>query len=340
MSLRSLLGSPPRRPPVPRSNVGSIGNDFEEGDIPATSRNFQSFLRGAKDLQFAGCAKDEVLQWLKNFVQAGRVCGVNQGEVVRALPNFVTKQARVFFLDQLETNELDEVVWDWPAWRAWFVAKFNPESKILRKMAEYRRCAQGRRSVDEYHEEFLELRSFCASKGDDLSQKVQFLSGLNPELAVLVKQSLASFPKASLDQTVELARNLSELVPGRFAGVRVVHDDDPPFSPCLPDSDLECYNCFEFGHDARDCTNPRLECRPVRDGDLDEDGDKQSPAPSPAQSPRRTFVNSIRCFGIRAFSGQQESVPDSLKAVLNDGDESSEHSNGRVCWCTLQKKSP
>ena len=38
-------------------------------------------------------------------MQAGRVCGVNQGEVVRALPYFVTKQARVFFLDQLETNE-------------------------------------------------------------------------------------------------------------------------------------------------------------------------------------------------------------------------------------------
>jgi hypothetical protein len=193
-------------------------------------------------------------------------------------------------------------------------------------MAEYRRCAQGRRSVDEYHEEFLELRSVCASKGDDLSQKVQFLSGVNPELAVLVKQSLATFPKASLDQTVELARNLSELVPNRFAGVRIVHDDEPPFSPRLSDSDVECFNCFEFGHDAHDCTNLRLERRPVRNGDLDEDGDKQSPAPSPAQSPRRTFVNSIRCFGIR-FSGQQESVPDSLKAVLNDGDESSEHSN-------------
>ena len=86
-----------------------------------TSRNFQSFLRGAKDLQFAGSAKDEVLQWLKNLGQAGRVCGVNQGEVVPALPYFVTKQARVFFLDQLETNELEEVVWDWPVWRAWFV---------------------------------------------------------------------------------------------------------------------------------------------------------------------------------------------------------------------------
>ena len=56
VSLRSLLGSPPRRPPVPRSEVGSIIDDFEEGDIATTSRNFQSFLRGAKDLLFAGSA--------------------------------------------------------------------------------------------------------------------------------------------------------------------------------------------------------------------------------------------------------------------------------------------
>ena len=107
-----------------------------------------------------------MLQWLKNLVQAGRVCGVNQGEVVRALPYFITKQASLFFLDHLETNELEELVWHWPSWpsrHAWFVSKFNPDSEVLRKMAEYHRCSQGRRSVDEYHEEYLELQSFCHS---------------------------------------------------------------------------------------------------------------------------------------------------------------------------------
>ena len=154
------------------------------------------------------------------------------------------------------------MVWDWPAWRAWFVSKFNPDSKVLRKMGEYRRCAQGRRTVDEYHEEYLELRSFCPSKGDDLEQKVQFLSGLNPELGVLVKQSLASFPKASLDQTVELARNLSELLPKSTAAVRGVLDGNPTF-PKDVHPGVECYNCNERGHYANACPQPRRERTPA-----------------------------------------------------------------------------
>ena len=156
----------------------------------------------------------------------------------------------------MDTNELEEVVWDWPAWRTWFVSKLNPDSKVLHKMAEYRRCSQGRRTVDEYHEEYLELRSFCPSKGDDHEQKVQFLSGLNPELGILVKQSLASFPKASLDQTVELARNLSELVPKSSAAVRAVQGGTPTFSKEV-NPNVECYNCYEKGHYAKVCPKPR-----------------------------------------------------------------------------------
>ena len=76
---------------------------------------------------------------------------------------------------------------------------------------------------------------------------MQFLSGLNPELGVLVKQSLASFPKASLDQTVELARNLSELVPKPTAAVRGVLGGTPTF-PKDVNPNVECYNCNERGH--------------------------------------------------------------------------------------------
>ena len=80
VSLRSLLATPSPRVPAgaPRSEAPSVAFDeFEDGDIATTSRNFQTFLRGAKELQFAGGPKDEVLQWLKNLVQLGRTCGVN-----------------------------------------------------------------------------------------------------------------------------------------------------------------------------------------------------------------------------------------------------------------------
>ena len=92
---------------------------------------------------------------------------------------------------------------------------------------------------------------------------MQFLSGLNPELGVLVKQSLASFPKASLDQTVELARNLSELVPPT-AAMRGVLGGTPTF-PKEVNPNVECYNCNERGHYANACPQPRRERVPGRD---------------------------------------------------------------------------
>ena len=51
--------------------------------------------------------------------------------------------------EQLDSNDVANVVWSWREWKAWFVRKFNPETKVLRKMNEYRNCAQGRSSVDD-----------------------------------------------------------------------------------------------------------------------------------------------------------------------------------------------
>ena len=83
----------------------------------------------------------------------------------------------------------------------------------MRKMQEYRSLVQGRRTVDEYYADFLELRNYCASKGSDVEQKVQFLAGLNPELKLEVQKALLQSPKATLDQAVELARSLYSLDP-------------------------------------------------------------------------------------------------------------------------------
>jgi hypothetical protein len=134
-------------------------------------------------------------------------------------------------------------------------------------MGEYRRCAQGRRTVDEYYEEFLELRAFCPSKGDDLEQKVQFRQGLNPELAHMVMHSPASNPSATQSQRVELARNLSDLAPKRTAAVRAVHDQGPSFGG---KSHMECYNCGKQVHFSADCTKPRKPREDRRDGERND----------------------------------------------------------------------
>ena len=48
----------------------ALNEYFESVVIPTTSRNFQSFVHGAKDLQFTGGPKDKVLQWLSNLVES------------------------------------------------------------------------------------------------------------------------------------------------------------------------------------------------------------------------------------------------------------------------------
>ena len=138
---------------------------------------------------------------------------VTSAEVVSGLSQFLKGHARTVFNEQESLNAATRTVWTWPAWRAWLTNKFNPEEKVMRKMQEYRSLVQGRRSIDEYFADFLELRNYCASKGSDVEQKVQFLGGLNPELKLEVQKALLQSPKATLDQAVELARSLYLLAP-------------------------------------------------------------------------------------------------------------------------------
>ena len=98
-------------------------------------------------------------------------------EVVIGLSQFLSEHARSNYNEQESINKASGVVWTWPEWKGWLLRKFNPEEKIMRKMQEYRSCIQGRHDVDQYYAEFLELCNYCASKGSDVEQKVQFLAG-------------------------------------------------------------------------------------------------------------------------------------------------------------------
>ena len=205
------------------------------------SHNYQAFLRQNTVLSFTGEGKDEVLDWVRRFEQDGVASCVTSAEIVAGLSQFLKGHARTVFNEQESLNAATRTVWTWPAWRTWLTNKFNPEEKIMRKMHEYRSLVQGRRSVDEYYAEFLELRNYCASKGSDVEQKVQFLAGLNPELKLEVQKALLQSPKATLDQSVELSRSLYALAP-KSQPVRAVEGDRLSFM-----AGRECYNCGKKG---------------------------------------------------------------------------------------------
>ena len=147
-------------------------NPFAEVAPWQLSRNYQAFLRQNNVLSFSGEGKDEVLDWVERFEQGGVASCVTSAEVVAGLSQFLKGHARTVFNEQETLNAETRTVWTWPAWRSWLVNKFNPEEKVMRKMQEYRSLVQGRRTVDEYYADFLELRNYCASKGSDREQKV------------------------------------------------------------------------------------------------------------------------------------------------------------------------
>ena len=139
--------------------------------------------------------------------------------------------------------------WDWPAARSWFLRKFNPDSRILRKVTEYHGCNQERRSVNEYLDELLELRAYTSSQagpGTDLEQCVRFLAGLRPDLQLEVRKHSAASPGATFDTTVELARNLADVLPKD-------HGRDSTALRAIDAAGVQCYNCNEVGHFSRDC---------------------------------------------------------------------------------------
>ena len=74
------------------------------------SRNFQSFQKKTVELTFTGSSKDEVLDWVKRFEQAGQA----QGVVVIGLSQFLSEHARSNFNEQESINKASGVAWTWP----------------------------------------------------------------------------------------------------------------------------------------------------------------------------------------------------------------------------------
>ena len=140
-----------------------------------TSKNYQNFLRAAeKQPHFTGADSNDVNEWLTSVEELADIHGVDTDEVLQGLKSLLAKSARRFYREHLETVRAAGDRWDWPAARSWFLRKFNPDSRILRKVTEYHRCNQGQRSVNEYLDELLELRAYTSSgPGTDLEQRVR-----------------------------------------------------------------------------------------------------------------------------------------------------------------------
>ena len=99
--------------------------------VKSVSRNYQNFQRKTLELAFSGTSKDEVLDWLERFEQAGVANGVTAEEVVTGLSQFMTGHARANFNEQERVNRGTGAVCDWLDWKAWLSRVFNPNTKIL-----------------------------------------------------------------------------------------------------------------------------------------------------------------------------------------------------------------
>ena len=227
-------------------DVESVVSHVSRHDV--TTKNYQNFLRAAeKQTAFSGAESGDVNEWLTSVEELAEIHGVEHHEVLQGLKTLLTKSARRFYREHLETVRANGDRWDWPTAKSWFLRKFNPESRILRKVTEYHRCNQGRRSVNDYLDELLELRAYTSSgPGTDLEQRVRFLAGLRPDLQLEVRKHLAAFPGATFDSTVELARNLADVLPKD-------HARDSTALRAIDAAQVRCYNCNEMGHFSSDC---------------------------------------------------------------------------------------
>ena len=256
LSVHSTPAPPSFRvaPDVPTTRVLDMDNDDASSVISnvsraePTSKNYQNFLRsGEKTLLFSGSDTSDVNEWLVSVEELADTHGADYDEVLRGVQSLLTKSAKRFYREHLSVVRAANDNWDWFLAKSWFLRKFNPESRILRKVTEYHRCAQGRRSVNDYLDELLELRNYTSTgPGTDLEQRVRFLSGLRPDLQVEVRKHLAAFPGCNFDATVELTRNLADVLPKD-------HARDSVALRAIDAAQVRCYNCNEMGHFSNEC---------------------------------------------------------------------------------------
>ena len=98
-----------------------------------------------------------------------------------------------------------------------------------------------------YLDELIELRNYTSTgPGTDLQQRVRFLAGLRPDLHLEVRKQQTAFPGANFDTTVELARNLADILPKD-------HSRDSSALKAIDAAQVRCYNCGDMGHFSNNC---------------------------------------------------------------------------------------
>ena len=117
----------------------------------STTKNYQNFLRSAeKTLVFTGSDTSDVHEWLVSVEEMADTHGADYDNVLRGLKSLLSKEGLqpgsiVSTSSSSKLRTRTGTVWF--SAKSWFLHRFNPESRILRKVTEYHRCSQGRRSV-------------------------------------------------------------------------------------------------------------------------------------------------------------------------------------------------